>query len=66
MSKMSEYDLEQRELYGDEAVDGPEDENEEYERDDDHDGQPTTYEEYQDLPWGGDDDYQSNCCTEEF
>jgi len=20
-----------------------------------HDGQPTTYQEYQDLPWGGDD-----------
>lgn len=24
---------------------------------DEDDGQPSTYQEYQDLPWGGDDDF---------
>jgi hypothetical protein len=64
MSYYKELDMEERELLGDEAIDGPADENEEYVRDDDYDGQPSEWQEWQDLPWGGDDDFHSNCCEE--
>jgi len=65
MSKMAEYDLELREMFGDEAIDGPEldedsDLDGEYESDDDFDGQPTEYEEWQDL-YGGDDNFYDSC-----
>jgi hypothetical protein len=61
MSKMGEWDLEQRELYGDEAIDGPE-LNEDLDRDEDffdevndweeeyeYDGQPDEMQEWHDF-----------------
>jgi len=67
MSYFKELDMELREIYGDEAIDGPEldedsdlDLDGEYESDDDFDGQPTEYEEWQDL-YGGDDNFYDSC-----
>ena len=33
---------------------------------DENDGQPSMYEEYQDLPWGGDDMFETCSYAEDF
>ena len=43
-----------------------EEEEEEEEDEDEDDGQPSSYDEYQDLPWGGDDAFETCSYCEDF